>query len=262
MADETDVTKKYTIADKLKMVFMLMYFLILTVERVISLVSVFTGNFAEYNGLDWYMTALTILAIFGSYCFIITNCRLTVKHYENGKTSACPVPDDSTFGKLSIAAGILLLGGMVHTHGTIPGIQFASYGMILVAMAIHTAQSVKAKGNADRRWLSFAYIVAYSMAIPVVYQTGISLSWLFVPLEVVVSAGMVVLFTIMLKHFFENDGDCTFSLPPFLVALIGDFLVLALRWYEEVNVFVLIFICITTVLWFAGSVLSMKRGRK
>ena len=92
--------EKKNTADKIKLIFLLLYFLILTVERVISLVSVFTGNFAEYNGLDWYMTALTILAIFGSYCFIITKCRFTVKHYENGKTSACPVPDDSTFGKL------------------------------------------------------------------------------------------------------------------------------------------------------------------
>ncbi len=262
MSNDSIDSRKYTAADKVKMCFMLAYFLILTVERIISLVSVFTGDFSTYDALDWYMTALTLAAIFGSYCFILTKCLIIVKHDSNGKTSACPVLDDSAFGKLSIAAGILLLGGMVHTHGTIPGIQFASYGMILIAMAIHTAQSVKAKGNGDKRWLSFAYVVAYSMAIPVVYHTSIKLAWLFVPLEAVISAGMVVLFTIMLKHFFENDGECLFSIPPFLVALIGDFLVLALRWYEEVNMFVLIFICITTVLWFAGNVLNIKRKKQ
>ena len=35
------------------------------------------------------------------------------------------------------------------------------------------------------------YTVAYSMSIPVVYHTGISFKYLFIPIEIIVSAGMV-----------------------------------------------------------------------
>ena len=150
---------------------------------------------------------------------------------------------------------------MVHTNGSIPVMQFISYGMILISMAIHTAENVKRSKNADKKWLSFAYIVAYSMSIPVVYHTSIALDWLFIPIECVVSVGMVTMFTIMLTRFYNGNGECRFGLLPFLVALFGDFAVLFLRWEEEVNVFVLIFLCVTTVLWFAGNVMCIKKKK-
>lgn len=251
--------QKNSTADKAKMIFLLLYFLILTVERIISLVSVFTGDFASYDPLDWYMTALTVFSIIGAYTFILTKCKVTVREYSNGKRSASPTIGEGEFGKLAVAAGILLLGGMVHTHGTIPPIQFASYGMILASMAIHTAQQVKAHGNGLLRWLSFSYIVAFSMAIPVVYHTAIELSWLFIPLEIAVSAGMVVLFTVMLRGFYNGTGEYGFPLPPFLAALVGDAAVLALRWNEEINFFVLIFICVTAVLYVAGRITASSK---
>lgn len=253
--------EKRSAADKAKLIFLLLYFLILTIERIISLVTVFTGDLAGYDVLDWYMTGLTVGSIVGAYAFILTKCRVAVKNYPNGKTSASPVLRDEEFGKLSIAAGILLLGGMVHTEGTIPPIQFASYGMILVSMAIHTAQNVKAHGNGLLRWLSFSYIVAFSMSIPVVYHTAIELKWLFIPLEIIVSAGMVVLFTVMLRGFYNGTGEYGFSPLPFLAAVIGDAAVLILRWNEEINFFVLIFICVTAALYAVGKIASVKSGK-
>lgn len=250
--------QKTSSADKAKMIFLLLYFLILTIERVISLVSVFTGDFASYDGLDRYMTGLTVLSIIGAYAFIILKCRITVRKYPNGKVSASPTAEEGEFGKLAIAAGILLLGGVVHTHGTIPPIQFVSYGMILISMAIHTATMVKAHGNGLLRWLSFCYIVAFSMAIPVVYPTAIELSWLFIPVEIIVSAGMVIIFTVTLYNFYNGTGIYNFPVIPFLIALMGDSAVLALRWNEEINFFVLIFISVTTVLYIAGSLTARK----
>lgn len=233
-----------------KFIFLGLYFLILTVERVISLVKCCTGDFKRFDTLDYYMLMLTIFAIFGSYIFAVIRCTDVVKHREK---------NGNIFSELAVAAGILLLGGMVHTEGSIPPMQFASYGMILISMAIHTAQSVKKSKNADKKWLSFAYIVAYSMAIPVVYQTSIDLAYLFIPIECVVSAGMVAMFTIMLTRFYNGNGESNFSLLPFLIALFGDFTVLFLRWEEEINVFVLIFLCVTTILWFAGNVMCIKK---
>lgn len=241
----------------LKLLFMVLYFLILTVERVISLAACLTGDLSENDALDYYMIALTVLAIFGAYIFAVIKCTGIVRHSGDGDEAQ--KTRGSFFGNLAIAAGILLFGGMVHTDGSIPVMQFISYGMLLASMVIHTLENVKKSKNADKKWLSFAYITAFSMSIPVVYHTDLEIASLFIPIEIVVSAGMVVLFTIMLSRFYRGDGEDSFSLPPFLVAIIGDFLVLALRWREEVNMFVLIFVCITAVLWFAGNILSIKR---
>lgn len=241
--------KKNNKYDLWKFIFIAAYFVILTVERVISLIGCCIKNFKTFTVLDYYMLMLTIFAIFGSYIFAVIKCTDTVKNHDREKF----------FPNLAVAAGILLLGGMVHTDGSIPPLQFASYGMILISMAIHTAENVKLSRNADKKWLSFAYIVAYSMAIPVVYKTNIDLAYIFIPIECVVSAGMVVMFTIMLVRFYKGDGESDFSLMPFLVALFGDFTVLYLRWEEEVNTFVLIFLSVTTLLWFAGNIMCLKR---
>ena len=45
-------------SDKAKLIFLMLYFLILTVERVISLAAVFTGDFSGYDFLEWYIHAL------------------------------------------------------------------------------------------------------------------------------------------------------------------------------------------------------------
>lgn len=238
--------RKNALADKEKMIFLLLYFLILTAERLLSLADIFTGDFSAYDGLDWYMTVLTILSLIGAYLFIIVRCR-----------SSSSVGD--LFGRLSVAAGILLLGGMVHTNGSIPPLQFVSYGMILISMAIHTATQVKEHGGGLLRWLSFSYIVAFSMAIPVVYHTSIELSWLFIPLEILVSAGMVGLFTVMLRGFYNGTGEYSFPPAPLIAAVIGDFAVLALRFSEEINYFVLIFISLAVVLFAAGKVVSNRK---
>ena len=251
--------QKNSAADKAKMVFLLLYFLILTVERVISLVSVFTGDIPSYSAFDWYTIILTIISIIGAYTFMLLKCRITVKKQPGGKVSASPTVAEGKFGKLSVAAGILLLGGMVHTPGTIAPIQFVSYGMILISMGIHTAAMVKAHGEGLYRWLSFSYIVAFSMAIPVVYPTGIELAWLFIPLEIIVSALLVQFFTIMLRNFYNGTGKYDFPILPFLVALIGDAGIIALRWNEEINFFVLIFITVTALLYAVGKAFTSKK---
>lgn len=255
------MTKKVSL-DSFKMLFLLAYFLILTVERIISLCVVFTGEFSAYNSLDYYMTITTILSLVGAYVFLAVKCRFVLFKGKNGKRSLVPLSTPENYKALSVAAGILLVSGMLHTHGSIPPVQFVSYGFILASMAIHTVQNAKKAGYADRKWLSFAYIVAYSMAIPVVYHTEIELAFLFIPIEIVVSLGMVIMFTLMLVTFYSGKGECSFSLLPFLTALFGDALVLSMRWHEEINYMVLIFICITTILWFTGTVLGINAENK
>ncbi len=235
-------------SEKLKNLFLLLYFPILTIERVISLVTFFGGNMSGYDFLDWYMVLLTISATIAAYAYLFAKCpkAVNINSPKNGEQ----------YGDICIAAGLLLLGGMVHTEGTIPPIQFASYGMILVSMAINTVQSVQKKGKPLYRWLSFGYILAYSMAIPVVYHMAGELKNVFYPVEIITSAGMVVMFTIMLRRFYRENGECRFSVCPFAFAVVLDAAVLALRWNEEINFFVLIFICVTVLLWTAGRIVT------
>lgn len=240
----------------LKFVFLALYFLILTAERVISLSVCFTGDLSANDSLDYYMIALTVLGIFGAYIYGAVKFTGAVKHSEEDGRSE---RSGSVFGDLAVAAGILLLGGMVHTDGSIPVMQFISYGMILISMALHTVQNVKNTGSAARSWISFSYTVAYSMAIPVVYHTQIAFANVFIPLEIIVSAGMVIMFTGMLRSFYNKNGENRFFPVWFLFALIGDAAVLAMRWQEEINFFVLIFISVTTLLWLIESILKMER---
>lgn len=237
-----------------KFIFLALYFAFLTIERVISIVTCCMGDFRTITGLDYYMLMLSIFAVFGSYIYGVICCTDIVKKRSNY---------NHIFSELAIAAGLLLLGGMVHTDGSLPPIQFFSYGMLLISMAIHTVQNVKKSGNRLRKWLSFAYIVSYSMAIPVVYHTNIFLSYLFEPIECVVSAGMVAMFTIMLTRFYSGNGEDKLTLLPLLVALFGDYTILVLRWEEEINFFVMIFLCATIVLWFVGNIVYIiKKNRK
>lgn len=238
--------------DVAKFVFLALYFVILTVERVISLVVCFTGDMSKLDSLDYYMIALTVFGIFGAYIYGVVKLMGDIKHPDDGKKRG------NVFGDLVVAAGILLLGGMVHTEGSIPPVQFASYGMILISMALHTVQNVKNTHGALESWLAFAYTVAYSMAIPVVYHTQIELKNVFIPLEIAVSAGMVIMFTVMLRKFYNGNGLNSYFPVWFLFALAGDAAVLALRWQEEINSFVLIFISLTTVLWVVGTIFKHK----
>lgn len=244
---------KKKIVNVMKLLFLALYFLILTVERIISIITCFRGDLSRHDALDYYMIALTILGVFAAYIFGAVKFTNAVKSADDSSGKRADL-----FPDLAIVSGALLLGGMVHTEGSIPGMQFASYGVILVSMAIHTAQSVKKHGGALMRWLSFAYIVAFSMAIPVVYHTQIALANVFIPLEIIVSAGMVIMFTVMLRRFYKENGECRFFPGWFAFAAAGDAAVLALRWQEEINFFVLIFISVTAVLWIAGTLVKLK----
>ena len=100
----------------------------------------------------------------------------------------------------------------------------------------------------------------FSMAIPVVYKSSIDKAALFHTVEAVVSLALVVAFTYMLNRVFLTKADDLMSLVPFLIMLIGDILVLALRWKESVNSFVLIFASISTLMFAIGRILIHYRA--
>lgn len=244
--------KKSFVYNILQCVFFMLYFVVLTAERIISLVSAFGSPFSNMIALDRYMVVLTVLSLVGGWLYLVVFGRKLFDFRTLKK--------ENDFLQPCIASGILLLGGMVHTIGTIPPIQFVAYGCLLIAMMLHTVRGVGLNGNGVLCWISFAYITAFSMAIPVVYTTKCipntcTLCSIFYPLESIASVLLVALFTYMLVHFYKNNGLLTFCPWNWIIAGVLDAAVLALRWHDEINFFVLIFITLTVIIGFIGKLL-------
>ena len=246
------ILKKSNTPDILKSLFFILYFIILTAERIISLFShvpyMFIGDpYEAFTG------SLTILSIIAGWLYLFTKGKGIFK-LTTPKTS-------SSFLQPSIAAGLLLISGMIHTRGTIAPIQFVSYGFLLAAMGIYTAECVKAKGEGALRWLTFAYITAFSMSIPVIYDTTCScnLCQVFSITQILVSLGLIACFTVMSYRFFKNDGLSGFPVYEIVIALIGDGAVLFLRWHSEINFFVLFAVITAAILWAAGKIMSRTK---
>lgn len=245
--------KKIFVFNVLQCVFFMLYFVVLTAERIISLAVAFKTPIAEMIPLDGYMTVLTVIALVGGWTYLAVLGR---KLFAFGAAKK-----ENDFLHPCIAAGILLLGGMVHTQGTVAPVQFAAYGCLLLAMLLHTVRSVRLYGNGVLRWISFAYITAFSMAIPVVYTTKCApdtcaLCTAFYPIESIVSVLLVACFTVMLVRFYKRDSLLAFCPWGWGIAAVLDAVVLGLRWHDEINFFVLIFIALTVLIGLVGKLLS------
>ena len=156
---------------------------------------------------------------------------------------------------ISITAGVLLLSGMVHTEYTIAPIQFVSYGMLIVAMIIRTVETSAQAENSFRTWYSLAYLILFAMAVPVVYETHIALAALFHVIEAVTAIVLVLAFTCMTARVFAGKAENLLQWTPFIIAVVADALVLLIRWQEEINFFILIFILLTIVAFIVGKIL-------
>ena len=161
---------------------------------------------------------------------------------------------DSRFG--NAAHGIHHVSGMLHTEFTIAPIQFAAYGMLIIAMIL---RAVELSGDSQNRfslWYSLGYLTAFSMAIPVVYHSEIENAVLFHVIESAVMLLLVLSFTLMLRRLFLGKGENLLLWVPFIIMAVGDAVVLWMRWAEEINSFVLIFACLSAVLFIIGKVIS------
>lgn len=222
-----------------------LYFLILIVERTLSVVLSLANKVNLYaDGFNGYAYSLVSLSVGGFIIYLVLKCRDNIKalfmHTEN-----------IDFKHLCIASGILLLSGMVHTEYTIGAIQFVSYGILIVGILLQVIINVHNGGNKVLHWLSFAYLVAFSMAIPVMYRSFIELHFLFHIVEGITSFLLVGLFTIFLLLVFKGNDDL-FYLIPIIVTVILDTILIAMRWNEEINIFVLIFVILSALIFITG----------
>ena len=230
-----------------------LYFILLIAERSISVIlSLSNGINLHGTAFDGYVYSLVFLSIIGFLVLLILKCRPNVK-------AVFKPTEDLRFDWLCIAGGVLLLSGMVHTHYTISGLQFASYGIWILGILFKVISIYHKTENKVLLWLSFAYLVAFSMAIPVMYQSLIEAHAFFHILEAAGSIALVGAFTYLLLRLFNDNGDL-FPLWPIILAIVIDVPLIILRWNEEINFFVLIFIVLSTALYMVGFAYKTKKA--
>ncbi len=231
-----------------------LYFILLIAERSISVILSLSNNINLYgNAFDGYVYSLVFLSVVGFLVLLIVKCRPNIKALFKPN-------EDIKFDWLCVAGGVLLLSGMVHTHYTISGLQFASYGVWILGILLKVISIHSKNENKALLWLSFAYLVAFSMAIPVMYHSTIEAHLFFHILEAIGSIALVAGFTYLLLRLFNDNGDL-FPIWPIILAIVIDVPLIVLRWNEEINFFVLIFIALSTVLYLVGSVFKMEKSK-
>lgn len=166
------------------------------------------------------------------------------------------VPD---YSLLTVTAGVLLVSGMVHTEYTVAPVQFASYGMLIVAMVLRTVQVTSGAAEPWKFWYSLVFLTVFSMAIPVMYESHIKEAGVFHVIEAISALLLVFFFTYLLRMMFLGEGSDLLLAVPVLIATACDAAVIALRWQEKVNGFVLVFIVLTVVIFALGKVLFAVR---
>ena len=227
----------------------LLYFVILFAERVQSLIrTALSGQGFFSSGFACYVNMLTVLS---------TVATVVLLAGFNGGFWRSLVSGDAELNTnmLCITAGVLLLSGMVHTEYTIPGIQFAAYGVLIVGLVLQTVITAQNGAPLFKLWYSLVFLIVFSMAIPVMYHSEIEHAVLFHVLEAVTAFALVILFTYMMMRVMSGEGVNLLMWVPFLVMLIPDAVLIAMRWKEEVNWFVLIFAGLSTVLFVAGKII-------
>jgi len=228
------------------------YFVVLFAERAQSLIRSFRDREVSVwgSGFDRYVNGICIVSLAAFLILLFTANRGFLKAlFVNGT-----VVD---YRMLSITIGVILISGMVHTEYTIPGIQFGAYGLLIVALIIRTAENSAAAGSKALLWMSLVYLIFFSMAIPVVYRSEIGNASLFHVVESLVSLVLIAAFTYMTYRVLIGNAVDLFMICPIVLAIAGDIAVLALRWKENVNTFVLILLIASVVTWVAGFIVKM-----
>ncbi len=236
-----------------------LYFVVLFAERLISLIrSAVMGVYMFEDGFNGFVYAATIASITATaFCLIIFERKIFVAPFTFKNSM-----HDLDYSMLSRIAGVELLSGMVHTECTISALQFCAYGALIVGMIIKTALSHNTSENKLLLWLSVIYLTAFSMAIPVMYRTGIKQYVPYYFVEAITTIALIVCFTFMLEKVFSGKAQNLFYIVPIALAIVGDSVIIALPWHEKVNAFVLIFLCLSAALWIIGKVISLVCSRR
>lgn len=221
----------------------LLYFIILFIERLQSLMYIFSDNNSRPLS-NRYGAYTNILTIFSLLVTLVLLLGFNENFFRSLFSNVTP-----NYTMLIITSGVLLLSGMVHTKHTLIGLQFIAYGFLIASMVLKTITLVNEDNNILSHWFFLVFAVMFSMAIPVVYKSNIKNSGVFHYIEAILSIVLVVVFTYYLYLMFTSQFPSIMMIViPILVLAVGNAIIISMRWSEETNWFTLIFTILTIIL--------------
>ncbi len=251
------------VLNKLKIVGFSLYFIILFGERLAAVIysidygeeyALTSGN--VFNYIAYSVTAISLIA--GLILFIrplIEMCRALL--------SKELYPFETKNKRLIIAVTVLLFGGMMHTGLTIPGIQFTAYGFLIAAMIVRCIESILSGQGKFVSIVSVIYLTLFSMTIPVCYISFMDMPKraIFFAVEFVAIFVLVPIFGKLLYNYMQT-GKANFEIfyPTVMLLLSGA--VVFLKWEEEINWFVLIFVVLTAVFYLSFGMVAKFKASK
>ena len=231
-----------------------LYFLILIGERLYSFIFSLINQIEIFNnGFTAYVYITIILSFVGFFIYMILKNKASFLSIFNPKKYL----DKVDFVHLSIASGIILLSGMVHSEYTVSVVQFISYGILIGGIILKGIIDKDLFKNKTNLILSLIYLICFSMAIPVSYPTSLSNPTFFYIVEALATYSLVGLFTYLLCLFFKNK-DNLFKLLPLLVMTVLDALIIGINFSIEINYFVLIFASLSLIMFVIGLIFTRK----
>lgn len=257
-------TKK-SLLSKLKLIFIVLYFLILFAERLLAVIlsirnggeyALTSGNI--FNYIAYGVTAISLLAgtvlmlrvlpgMFGSI--------FTAKEYDFSNNHR----------RIVIAAMAILFGGMMHTGFTLAPMQFVAYGFLIASMVVRTIECCRENESSGVRFASIVsviYLTLLAMAVPVSYISHQSMPILavFYVVEFCAVFVLVPVFGKLLLIFYDK-GVTSFSFIYPIILLLLSGLTVVLKWTEEINWFVLIFLVLTEVFYLSFGLVARRKSQ-
>ncbi len=255
--------KRRLLLNRLEIVGFILYFILLFIERLLAVIfSVKSGG--EYaltsgNFFNYIAYAVTAISLVAGTVFAV---RISIK-MARSVLSGNLYSFEMGLRDLVVAVAVMLFGGMMHTGYTLAGVQFAAYGFLIAAMILRVVEFCLAGGDKYLSIVSVIYLTLFSMAIPVAYISSMEmpLRGIFYAAEFLAVFALVPTFGYML-YLLMKEGVTTFSpaFPAVMLALSGA--TVALKWTEEVNTFVLIFMVLTIVCYLAFGIIAFRRVKK
>lgn len=237
-----------------------LYFVILFVERLLSVILSpnYGGEYALKSGNAFNFIAYSVmtLSLAAGTCLFLRlliplgrSLRASEEYLFEGREK-----------EWTIAATVLLFGGMMHTGFTLAGVQFAAYGFLIGAMVVRSVESCLSGEDKFTSIVSLVYLTLFSMTIPVCYISfeTLPLRGFFFAAEFLAVFALVPLFGYMFLRFMKA-GAVDFSPLPLLVMCLLSGAVIALGWREDLNLFVLIFVALTLVCYLSVGLRARKR---
>ena len=256
---------------KLKLIGLILYFIILFIERLLAVILSFKtgGEYALVSGNVFNYIAYGITAV-SLVAGIVLMIKVLPAMFASVFTSK-KYDFSANYKPVVIAAMAILFGGMMHTGFTIAPVQFVAYGFLIGSMIVRTIEcclEVKAgvvsggKGRKFASVVSVIYLTLLAMAVPVSYISfqDMPMRAVFFAVEFTAVFVLVPVFGILLLKFYET-GVTSFSFIYPLLMLVLSGLTVALKWKEEINWFVLIFVVLTTLFYLSLGLVAGKKNK-